>query len=54
MEGVEWTEVKYTRSRDTLRNPFEHQLNINNEKQDYKIGTVWGVLVRRGRVNEGD
>jgi hypothetical protein len=23
---VEWTKVKYTHSRDTLRNPLEHQL----------------------------
>jgi hypothetical protein len=40
MEGVEWTKVKYTYSGDTLRNPFDINLNINNEKQDYKIGTV--------------
>jgi hypothetical protein len=24
MEEVEWTKVKYTHSRDTFRNPFEH------------------------------
>jgi hypothetical protein len=26
MEGIEQTKVKYTHSRDTLRNLFEHQL----------------------------
>jgi hypothetical protein len=26
MEGFEQTKVKYIHSRDTLRNPFEHQL----------------------------
>jgi hypothetical protein len=25
MERVEWTKVKYTHSRDTLRNPFEYR-----------------------------
>jgi hypothetical protein len=30
-------------------------LNINNERQDCEIGTVWGVvLVGEGRLNEGD
>jgi hypothetical protein len=32
-------------------------LNINNERQDCKIGTVYvwdGVLVGGDRVNEGD
>jgi hypothetical protein len=29
-------------------------LNINNEKQDCKIGTVEGVLVGEARVKEGD
>jgi hypothetical protein len=29
-------------------------LNINNERQDSKIGMVYvGVLVREGRVNKG-
>jgi hypothetical protein len=32
MEGVEWTKVKYTHSRDTLRNPFEHQLKYEELK----------------------
>jgi hypothetical protein len=35
--------------------PFNINLNINNEKQNCKIGTVCGgVLVRGGRVNGGD
>jgi hypothetical protein len=54
MKGVEQTNVKYTHSGHTLRHPFEHQLIINNEKQNCKIDTVEGVLVRRRRVNEGD
>jgi hypothetical protein len=29
-------------------------LGINNERQDYKIGMVWRVVVGGGRVNEGD
>jgi hypothetical protein len=29
-------------------------LNINNERQDYKTGTLWGVPVGRRRVNEAD
>jgi hypothetical protein len=33
MEGIELTKVKYTLSKDTLRNPFEHlNLGINTEK----------------------
>jgi hypothetical protein len=31
-----------------LRNSLDVDLNIKNERQDYKIGTVWGVLVGRG------
>jgi hypothetical protein len=41
MEGVEQTKVKYTHSRDTLKNPFI-DLEIKNERQDCKIGTVYG------------
>jgi hypothetical protein len=33
---VEWTTVKYTHSGVTLRNPSEHQLNINNEDRTVK------------------
>jgi hypothetical protein len=44
MEGVEWTKVKETHSRDTLRHPLIINLDINNERQDCKIGTV-GVPV---------
>jgi hypothetical protein len=33
---VEWIKVKYTFSGDTLRNPFEHQLNINNKGKAIK------------------
>jgi hypothetical protein len=43
MEGVEQTKVKYTHSRETLRNLFEHQLDINNKRQDCKISTVRGI-----------
>jgi hypothetical protein len=27
---------------------------IKNERQDCKIGTVWGDICGRGRINEGD
>jgi hypothetical protein len=40
MEGVSWTEAKYTHSRGTLGNPFELDLNTNTERQNCKIGTV--------------
>jgi hypothetical protein len=43
MEGVEWTKVKYTHRGHTLRHPLNINLNINNENQDCKIGTVCGV-----------
>jgi hypothetical protein len=33
--------------------PLNINLNINNERQDYKIGTVGGTSGRE-RVNEGD
>jgi hypothetical protein len=42
MERVEQTKVKYTHSMDTLRNPLNTDLNINNKRQDCKIGTVCG------------
>jgi hypothetical protein len=41
MEGVEWNKGKDIHSGDRL----SIDLNINNERQVYKIGTVWGVLV---------
>jgi hypothetical protein len=31
---------KHGYSGDTLRNPLKIKLNINNERQDYKTGTV--------------
>jgi hypothetical protein len=37
---VKWTKVKCAHSGHTLRNLFEINLNINNEKQDCKIDTV--------------
>jgi hypothetical protein len=48
MKGVEWTKIKHTHSGCTLRHPSNINLNINNERQDCKIGTVCG-----GRVKEG-
>jgi hypothetical protein len=45
MEGVEQSKVKYTHSRDTVNIDLE----INNEKQDCNIGTVYvRVLVGGG------
>jgi hypothetical protein len=38
----------------TLVAILDLNLNINNEKQDCKIGTVEGVLVGEARVKEGD
>jgi hypothetical protein len=42
MERVEWTKIKYIHSGATNRNPLNINLNINNENQDYKMGTVGG------------
>jgi hypothetical protein len=48
-EGVEQTKVKYIHSRDTLRNPLNIDLGINNERQDCKMctgaigGCSWGL-----------
>jgi hypothetical protein len=43
-----------TVNMDTLRNPFEHDLHINNKRQDCKIGTVCmaGVILEGERMNE--
>jgi hypothetical protein len=47
--AVELTKVKYTHCGDTSRNPLNSDLRINNERQDYKTGTVCGgVLMGRG------
>jgi hypothetical protein len=40
MEGDGRTKIKYTNSRDTLRNPLNIGLENNNKRQDHKIGTV--------------
>jgi hypothetical protein len=38
-----------------MKNPLNINLNINNVKQDGKIGTVCKMgSTRRGRVKEGD
>jgi hypothetical protein len=29
-------------------------LGTNSQRQDYKIGSVRGILVEEGKVNEGD
>jgi hypothetical protein len=34
--------------------PFNMDLNINNENQDWKINTVCGEGIVRGKVKEGD
>jgi hypothetical protein len=40
MAEVEPAKEKYTHTWDTLRNPLNIDLNINNERQDCKTGTV--------------
>jgi hypothetical protein len=55
MESVEQTKVKCSHSGDTLRHPLNMSLNINNENQDCKTGTVCvGCTCGGGWVNEGD
>jgi hypothetical protein len=52
MEEVEWTNVKHTHNEDTVRHtPLNINLNINNERQDCKIGTVcvWGGYLWEGK-----
>jgi cyclopropane fatty-acyl-phospholipid synthase-like methyltransferase len=40
MQDVEWNKIKYNHSKDTWNNPFEHNLNTADERQDCKIGKV--------------
>jgi hypothetical protein len=40
VKEVELTKVKHIHSWDTLRNPSNTDFGINNERQDYKIGTL--------------
>jgi hypothetical protein len=55
VNGIIFFIEKVVSSRGTLRNPFELDLYINHERQDCKIGTVWGgIIYKRERVNEGD
>jgi hypothetical protein len=42
MEGVERIKVNYTHIGDALRHPLIIDLNINNGRQDWKVGTVGG------------
>jgi hypothetical protein len=42
MGGVEQIKIRYIHSGHSLRHPLNINLNINNENQDSKIGTVWG------------
>jgi hypothetical protein len=37
-----------------MQTPLNTDFGINNERQDCKTGTVWGVFVGRGKVNGGD
>jgi hypothetical protein len=34
--------------------PLNINLDIDNEREDCKIGVCWGVLLGGGRVNEED
>jgi hypothetical protein len=48
MEGVEQTKVKHTTVDIYWGTPLNISLNINNEKQGCKIGSVEKVLVWGG------
>jgi hypothetical protein len=52
----EWTNVKYTHGGIHWETPSNINSNINNEKQDYKIGRMCSgrVPMAGGRVNEGN
>jgi hypothetical protein len=57
MEGVAWTKSKYTFTAGIHRQILLNiDLDINNERQDCKKGSVCGggLLVGGGRANEGD
>jgi hypothetical protein len=42
MEGVEWTKLKVHLQWAYIETPLNINLNINNENQDCKIGSVCG------------
>jgi hypothetical protein len=49
MRGIEWTKVKYAQCRIRQETPLNIALNIYNERQDCKRGTVcMGVPVGGG------
>jgi hypothetical protein len=52
MEGVELIKVYTVRTHREI--PLNTDFGVNNERQDCKIGTVCGVLVRGGIVSRGD
>jgi hypothetical protein len=52
MEKVEWIKINCTHSGLALRHPLNINLNINNEIQDCKTGTVCGRILVGGRVKE--
>jgi hypothetical protein len=55
VEGAAQTKVKCAHCGDTLRNPLNVDLDINNERQACKIGTVCvEEYLWEGRVNKGD
>jgi hypothetical protein len=53
-EQTEGTKLKYTHSRNTQRNPLMIDLEINNERQEYKIGTVGGRTKEIKLEGEGE
>jgi hypothetical protein len=48
MEGVELTKAKYTHSGDTLRNPLNIDFGLNNQRQNYKTGSMCGGYLWEG------
>jgi hypothetical protein len=53
-EGAERTNIKYTHSGDTARNPLNIDLDINNRRQDSCFGAVWGNICERKEGEQGD
>jgi hypothetical protein len=52
MEGIKQTKVSIFTVGIHQEPPLNIGLNINNERQGCKIGTVWGRVLVCGGVNE--
>jgi hypothetical protein len=57
MDGIDQTKVKLTHIEQTMRYPFNINLNINTKIRTEKWAQCvrwWGCASRKGRMKEGD